>query len=234
MSWRTMLPIMTMLAALASVAIGLWWVDRFQTARGITIAALVLFVIVTCIGSVIVAHDEEKTSKDMQDKLKQIGTDVGSIADSFLAMAKTKYPELPEADALRKLYNDVQTLQNKTQILEGEVKIAKRGVASSIDFNGTRRSTSPGVIGADFNTPESEVFKTFAQLEKEQKWSELLKTAKKHFSFNNGWFAPQVFAAVGYANLGDRASAKQLLVLVEKETYGNPSYVFVKDILEKL
>lgn len=128
---------------------------------------------------------------------------------------------------------ELESLRVQVQELESQARRAARGITETYDFQGNRRSTSPGQIEATMGAKHN-VFRKMIALNEEHNWSELLSLCEKEIDSTPEWLTPYLFAGIAQANLGERGEAIQLLRYVEREAAGDPAYSAASDLLQKL
>lgn len=97
------------------------------------------------------------------------------------------------------------------------------GAVVTWDYNGGKRSQSPGRIGVNVGA-EFGTFQTLFQSESQGDWQSLLKSSQEQIKLTPTWPTPYLFAAEANAHLGNRTLAEQQLDAVERAVSDNPGY----------
>lgn len=98
----------------------------------------------------------------------------------------------------------------KLDEIENEVRKVNTGVWSGYDFNGARRSQSPGreaVVAGE----ETAVFKQFNQFYVSKDWERLEGLAENQIKKTPDWPTPYFFAGIAEIQLGEREAANNKL-----------------------
>ena len=118
--------------------------------------------------------------------------------------------------------------------LEEKAKKAEKGITSTYDYNGAKRTTTrPGHISLS-NGPEVEVFKEMQRLEKQNNYAQIIIICKKQIDETPEWLTPYMYLGIAHANLGDRDRAIKLFEFVKENSFGDKAYSQVDDFLNKL
>ncbi|HEV2304170.1 MAG TPA: hypothetical protein VGR93_01495 [Candidatus Acidoferrales bacterium] len=126
---------------------------------------------------------------------------------------------------------------DKLDEIENEVKKSNTGVWSGYDFNGARRSESPGrseVVAG----PEINIFQQLGKLNDSGDWNGLLGLAEKQIKQTPDWPTPYLFAGIASARLGQREVAIERLQTFlsgadDRMDYQNATN-YAKQLLEQL
>jgi hypothetical protein len=126
--------------------------------------------------------------------------------------------------------NEIMSRLN--ECVEG-VKLARHGIYSGYDYNGAKRDQRPGVSSATAG-PEVAVFQQFLELQKQQRWKEVLELAEGQITKTPDWLTPFLFSGIAKLNLGNRDAGIKRLEYVKGEGEGNPQYADAARILSQL
>lgn len=144
----------------------------------------------------------------------------------------TKNEEL--VSKIEKYQTDLEVKNEKIRQLEIESKKIKRGVGSSYDFNGAKRTTTrPGFISASAGE-ETSVFTNIVNLEREKNYTKLISVCEEQILKTPEWLTPYLFLGIGYSNLGQKDKAIKKLEYVLESAPGDPAYAQAAEILQQL
>ena len=105
---------------------------------------------------------------------------------------------------------DPKAVMDKLDEIENEVKKGNTGVWSGYDFNGAKRTQSPGrsMVVAGLETT---VFQQMYRLKVSKNWSELLQLSEQEIKSTPDWATPYFFSGIANAELDDRDAAVERL-----------------------
>lgn len=105
---------------------------------------------------------------------------------------------------------DPKLVMDKLDEIENEVKKGNSHVWSGYDFNGARRSESPGRASVVAG-PEINIFQQLNQLYTSKDWAGLLSLSENQIKATPEWATPYFFSAIANAQLGHRDVAVERL-----------------------
>jgi len=176
-------------------------------------------------------------------ELRALRSDVTPL----LALAESSFPQVDRRTAVvelsqqvgdlrakvQELGSELEAEQTKVRELESDAKKSARGITFVYDFQGNRRSTSPGRISVEAGAKAAE-FKRIRNLHDAQRWQDLLAECQREMADTPEWLTPYMFAGVAHANLGNRTEAIRLLLYVKENAAGDPEYSQVDPLLANL
>ena len=128
---------------------------------------------------------------------------------------------------------DSEAKNVKINLLQQEMKKAKRGISRTYDFNGAKRDTRPGYAGVSVG-PELMVFQTMLKFEQEKKYADLVSLCSQQIIKTPEWLTPYFFLGIAHANLGNKEQAIKQFEHVVQEAPDDPSYIKADEFLKKL
>lgn len=135
---------------------------------------------------------------------------------------------------VEKYQGDLRIKDEKIKQLEIQSKKISRGVSSSFDFNGAKRTTTrPGHISVDAGQ-EVSVFQNMAKLEQKRDFSGLIFVCEEQIKKTPDWLTPYLFLGIAYANIGQKENAIKNLEYVLENAPEDPAYAQAAEILKKL
>ena len=141
---------------------------------------------------------------------------------------------------IEKYQTDLTAKENKIKHLEMQAKKAGRGIVIGYDYNGARRVTTPQGSTPTLGGPMCDVFNTMVQLEKDEKYTELIQLCKQQIQktpdpeITREWLAPHMFLGSAYANSGQEEKAIKEFEYVVNNAGGDPEYDKAVDYLKQL
>ena len=105
---------------------------------------------------------------------------------------------------------DPKLVMDKLDEIENEIKKGNTGVWAGYDYNGAKRSESPGrsqVIAG----PETSVFQQLGRLYAAKDWNGLLSLSDNQISATPDWPTPYLFSGIANAQLNRTAEAIERL-----------------------
>jgi tetratricopeptide (TPR) repeat protein len=138
------------------------------------------------------------------------------------------------SDKIEKYQEDLKEKEILIKELEKKSKKTERGISSMYDFDGSKRETTkPGHINLNIG-PEVEIFQRINELEKQKKYSEIIRICENQINKTPEWLTPYLFLGVAFANTGNKTRAVELFNYVIKNAPDDPAYKQAREFLEKL
>lgn len=125
---------------------------------------------------------------------------------------------------VEKYQSDLRSSELTVQRLKSEVKKARNGFLTWIDYNGvTHEMKGTG----NFNASPGEEWTArirMQELKQAGKWHDLAELCKRWFMAKPDWLRPHLFMAEAYFNLGKEDKAISEIEYVLEESEGDPDY----------
>jgi len=129
------------------------------------------------------------------------------------------------------LKTELSETKTKLESINIESKKVSRGIVNLYDFNGTKRTQSPGksvaIVGEEIS-----IFQKIVALEKSKKYSNLIKLCEQQIKKTPTWLTPYLYLGIAYANTDDKAKAIVNLKHVIENAPNDPDYADAQRILD--
>jgi len=129
------------------------------------------------------------------------------------------------------LKTELSETKTKLESINIESKKANRGILNLYDFNGVKRTQTPGKSRAEVGV-EFGIFQKIDSLEKSKNFSDLIKLCEQQIKKTPTWLTPYLYLGIAYANTGDKAKATVNLKHVIENAPNDPDYADAQRILD--
>lgn len=205
----------------------------------------ICLIVVGTIFSFIGTYKSDKDSQDLltskiQEKnqtidninsnnIKLIGQNTALLNSSNDAANSNRELFSQNKDMLLRIGNyqkDIESKEKKIKELEESVKKSERGIVSIIQIDGSYLVRQGGSMSINSGTQENKVYNEIINLEKEEKFDNIIILCDKSIKSSPRWYTPFLFKAIALYNLdkNNKKMSIDLLDYVANNTVGDPQY----------
>lgn len=158
------------------------------------VAIIAIGTVVTYLGS---NMKSEESTKTLKTAISEKNNEISKLSTQTTELIEGKNALLKQNQELRtdieKYQVDLDEKEEVINDLEKQAKKAERGISSTYDFNGAKRTTTrPGHISLNVG-PELEIFKKINELEKRKNFSELRNVCEEQIAKTPEWLTPYLY-----------------------------------------
>lgn len=191
--------------------------------------------IVTYLGSNLKSKESTETLKTA---ISEKNNEVDKLSKQSIELIEGKNKLIQQNQELKieigKYQIDLNEKEKTIKDLEKQAKKAARGISSTYDFNGAKRTTTrPGHISLN-GGPEIEIFKEIVELEKQKNFPKLKDVCEQQIKKTPEWITPYLYLGVAYANMNNKTKAIEMFEYVDRNAPDDPVYSQAKEFLKKL
>jgi tetratricopeptide (TPR) repeat protein len=189
--------------------------------------AVIVFAFLVALASFGSNHFGKKAAIKKEQQLNKQIDELVKGKDELLSQNETLIRRVGEYKS------DLEEKQKIINELETKAKKAERGIVDVYSFNGQRRLIRAGninlVAGKEF-----EAFQQMKELEKSQKYNELIALCTQQIDEVPKWLTPYLFRGIALANLGNKDQAIADLKYVAENAPDDLEYAQAEKLLKQL